>query len=450
MFGTACLSMALFTACENDDALTDPELPPAPVTVEVSSSVDTVTVSWSPATSAESYRVELVGTSTLSRTADVAETSVIFTGADGVQDGEDYETTVYAVNASGETASANTPTVTTDYFPWDEYFETSLHRTGMGKQTFYNQNPNGGFELFTGIPYESLVCRGCHEPGFGGTVQGERGCLSCHETDDPQLGAEVDATLTGACGTCHGRQMAEALKHGISDVHRDAGMDCMACHTLGDVHGDGNEYDSMLEPGAIDARCSDCHSSLSSNIYHTTHQDDIDCSACHIQSVVTCNNCHFETEVEAHKKVAYGQFKNWKFLLNRNGKVNIGNYQSVTYQGKSVVAFGPYYAHTIARDAVKSCTDCHHNPNVTDWYGDGVIDVVTWDATANNANGRNLTHATGIIPVPPNFKEGGMRFDFVDLNEPDGTVWSFLKTGADIYQILYGTPLTQAQMDALR
>jgi hypothetical protein len=430
--------------------VTEPELPPAAVTVEVSTSVDTVTVSWSSATSALSYRVDLVGTSTLTKNAEATATTAQFTGADGVTDGESYTVTVYAINTTGETASSNTPTATADYFPWDEYFETSLHRTGAGKQTFYNEVPNGGFEQYTNIPYQNLVCQGCHEPGFGGTVKGERGCLSCHDTDNPQLGADVDATLTGACGTCHGRQKAEAIKHGISDVHRDAGMDCMSCHTLGDVHGDGNAYVSMLDEGAIDANCGDCHTSVGNNIYHTTHMANIDCTACHTQSVVTCNNCHFETEVEAHKKVAYGQFKNWKFLLNRDGKVAIGNYQSVTYNGRSVVAFGPYYAHTIDRNAVTSCTDCHSNPNVDDWFADGVIDVVVWDETLNNANGRNLTHATGFIPVPPNYKEGGMRFDFVDLDQPDGTIWSFLKTGADIFQILYSTPLTQAQMEAIK
>lgn len=79
-----------------------------------------------------------------------------------------------------------------------------------------------------------------------------------------------------------------------------------------------------------------------------------------------------------------------------------------------------------------------------------MIDLVVWDPTKNDPNGKNLTYQTGVIPVPPNYTEGGLRFDFVTLDQAGGTLWSFVKTGADIYQILYGTPLTQAQMDKLK
>ena len=46
---------------------------------------------------------------------------------------------------------------------------------------------------------------------------------------------------------------------GWTDVHRDMGFGCMSCHTLGDVHGDGNEYDGLQDIGAIDANCETCH-----------------------------------------------------------------------------------------------------------------------------------------------------------------------------------------------
>jgi hypothetical protein len=458
LVAVAWLPVALLTACKNDDPAVEPELPPTGVTVSLSADVDVITVTWTNAATATSYRIELAGGATpLTKTATATETEAVFGEADGVADGTQYTATVYAINDSGETASSNAPAVTTNYFAWDEYYETSLHRTGMGKQTFYNEVPNGGFEQYTGVPYSGLVCQGCHTPGLGyGTVQGERGCASCHEDDSPQLGAQVDASLTGVCGPCHGRQKAEAIAHGFSDVHRDAGMDCMSCHTLEDVHGDGTTYASMLDEGAIDTKCSDCHTSVAGNSYHNMHGETVSCSACHIQSVVTCNNCHFESEIEVHKKIAYGQFKNWKFLLNRDGKVEIGNYQSVTHNGKAVVAFGPFYAHTIAKNAV-SCGDCHGNAAVADWHEDGVIDLVVWDETKGDPNGKNLTYQQGVIPVPPNYFEGGLRFDMVTLDQPGGTIWSYIGTSTDmlaedkfIFQMLYGTPLTQEQMDALK
>jgi hypothetical protein len=43
-----------------------------------------------------------------------------------------------------------------------------------------------------------------------------------------------------------------------------------------------------------------------------------------------------------------------------------------------------------------------------------------------------------------------MRFDFVTLTAVGSGQWEFVKTGADIYQLLYGTPLTQEQMEKLQ
>jgi len=447
------LPVALLAACDNDDPPAEPELPPTAVTVEISANIDTVTVGWTASATALSYRVELAGGSSgITETAGATETSLVLNAGDGIEDGVTYTATVFAINEAGETSSANTPSATTNFFMWDEYYETSLHRTGMGKQTFYNEVPNGGFETYVQVPYEELACRGCHTPGLGfGTVQGERGCLSCHDTDNPTLGAEVpDATLQGVCGVCHSRQKAEALVHGYADVHRDAGMGCMDCHSLEDVHGDGTEYASMLEEGAIDARCSDCHGTPPGNTYHNIHGSAVDCTACHTQSVVTCNNCHIETELETGAKLAYGQFKDWNFLLNRNGKVHTGNYQSVVFEDKTIVAYGPFYAHTIVRNAVSGCGDCHGNAAVDDWFDDGVIDLVVWDESKGDPNGKNLTYQQGIIPIPPNFFEGGLRYDFVTLTAVGSGQWEFVKTGADIYQMLYGTPLTQEQMDKLK
>lgn len=424
-------------ACGDDDGGTQPFPPPGAPTVTASTVADTVFVSWTRADGAITYGVTLTsGSARLKKSTSGLE--VTFTAADGLEDGVVYTVEVFAGNSEGETPATNKPTVETNFFPWDEYFATSLHATGQGKKTFYNVSPNGGFEHYTGIAYETLACKGCHEPASTG------GCLACHDTENPQLGAQVDATAEGVCGNCHGRQKAEVGK-GYGDVHRDAGMGCMDCHTLGDVHGDGTQYASMLEDGAIDAKCSNCHNSVSSNSYHDMHSSTVDCTACHTQSVVTCYNCHFETEVELHTKKAYTQVKDWLFLINRNGKVHTANFQSVTHDGDAMVGMGPFYAHTVSRNARTGCSDCHGNESVTDWFDDDVIDVVVWDGAAGA-----LTFRKGVIPVPPNYASGGMRFDFVDLDQPGGSVWSFLKTGADRIQLLYGTPLTAEQMNKLR
>ena len=319
-----------------------------------------------------------------------------------------------------------------DTVPWAKYYASSLHATA-GMATWYEKS-NGGFEVFTGIPYSDLSCKTCHEPRSTG------GCASCHGTATPVSGAKVDASLTGVCGHCHSRQVAEAAHY--SDVHRDAGMGCMQCHSLEDVMGDGTHYRSMLEHGAIDAKCESCHATLTQNEAHRIHQKNVDCTACHVQSVVSCYNCHFETQVQVDKKVAYGQFRDWVFLVNRNGKVHAANFQSVNYGDHTFVAVAPFYAHTIGKQA-RSCADCHDNAAVREYAQNGVIPVATWDSAAGK-----LTHATGVVPVPPDYQKA-LRFDFVDLDRPGGSKWSFLKSGADGMQMLFAEPLTAEQMKAM-
>lgn len=419
-------------ACEDDG--TGPE--PGAFTASVTQNRDSVIVSWTAASGAEEYRAELqAGSDVLEKTAPSSASRLVFTSVDGLGDDVTYSVHVFAINEDGETAAENAPTILSNFFPWDEYFETSLHVTGQGKRTFYDSVPNRGFARFTGTGYDALTCKNCHTPSLTG------GCAACHATADPVLG---DTVSVSKCATCHGRQNAE-VSQGFSDVHRDAGMRCQDCHSLGDVHGDGTTYASQLDAGAIDVKCENCHTTLADNSYHTVHGSNMECAACHTQSVIACHNCHWETFEEKNVRKAYGQFKNWRFLLNRNGKVAVGNFQSLSYDTSTFVAFAPYYGHTIARNALPDgCETCHGNAAVQDWAADGVIDVVTWDAAQSK-----LVSRTGVIPVPPNFIEGGLRFDFVTLDAPGGTVWSFLKSGADSMHILYATPLSATQMSRL-
>ena len=48
----AWLPVALLTACENDDPVTEPVLPPSGVTVSLSVNVDTISVAWTSAATA--------------------------------------------------------------------------------------------------------------------------------------------------------------------------------------------------------------------------------------------------------------------------------------------------------------------------------------------------------------------------------------------------------------
>jgi hypothetical protein len=163
-----------------------------------------------------------------------------------------------------------------------------------------------------------------------------------------------------ACRTCHGRMNKEAQLQ-LSDVHFDDGMVCSKCHSSDEVHGDGNQYDSMFSPGAMDTKCENCHTELSDNAEHNQHGADFHCDACHLETVITCYNCHFETLLKAHKKKAAGAFKDYIILLNdKNGKVRAGTYQSVVYEDKTFVAFGPYHGHVVTADG-RTCKNCHNS-----------------------------------------------------------------------------------------
>jgi hypothetical protein len=321
---------------------------------------------------------------------------------------------------------------------------TSLHGTARGIEYWY-ESAQGGFESFTQIPYDDLACKECHvEPD---------NCRFCH-SGSSSFGPDRSPPQSDEdCYGCHSRQYAE-LTMGVTDYHRDElGYQCRTCHKASDAHGDGVIYNSMLEPGAIKASCSSslCHQSLPSNIFHDYHggenpiAPDMECAACHAQSVVTCYNCHFEYEVEGSGKLPYALFTGWKLLLRRDCgdagmKIGVGNLLAVTYAGNAFVALAPYHAHTIDRNAVTDCGDCHNNAYVHEYRDTGGIDIVRWDDVSEtlvpNIQGK------GIIPVPPDWR-ASLKFDFVTFREmpPAPPEWVRLTPGAVGTQMLFAQPL---------
>jgi hypothetical protein len=440
----------------------DVDCPGAPdaVTLAAATEADEVTLTWDVSALATSYRAELVGgAADLEEVLAAGATTAVFTALDdGLEDGVTYAATVYAINDEGEAAS-NEESVDTNFFPWDENFPLSLHEKGQGKTTFYDEVPNRGFEVSTGVPYSALACVGCHDSASGLPPVNGRTCDRCHDTVDPQLGDEVDTNWTdGVCIGCHSRQNLER-NLGYSDVHRDMGFECKTCHGNEDVHGDGNEYAGLMDIGAIKAQCENCHND-GTGFTHPAgadpHSGDVACASCHAQSSVTCNNCHFEAQIPP----ATGKFfltppaHNWLWLGNRLKRDDSGetevypvNYQSVEYLNDTFVAFGFYTPHTIGTG--RGCSDCHNNmggtnPAIVQYNADGFIDVAKWDDV-----GKTMTYPTGIVPMPNDYLTS-LKFDFVTTAD-GGTTWSFLKAGADTIQVLefWMTPLSVDQMDAL-
>ncbi|MEW5700770.1 MAG: hypothetical protein AB1792_00885 [Candidatus Zixiibacteriota bacterium] len=340
----------------------------------------------------------------------------------------------------------------------ERIFPSSIHGARPGKATFYSA-PDG-FATLTHIPIDSLVCTHCHAMKYadGTTVDHETyepGCRDCHvDPEAPQANPVADSVCLG----CHGRQGAEQKL--FSDVHRSAGMGCMDCHTAEQMHGDGRQYATFLATGVPTVTCQKCHSTPAANAYHSTHLSKVDCSACHVKSVSSCYNCHFETEVVLEQKRFFAQTPRtgFKMLLNYNGKVHTGTFQTLSYEGKSFVALAPFFGHSITKADI-SCGDCHlqngaGNANLQQYVSSGSITVTEWDATAQGA--ARLVGPTGVIPIPEDWKTV-LKFEFLQYtgqaNDPVGAdnlpLWDHLKSTADGSHMPYGQPLSVSQMGKL-
>ncbi|MCS6816877.1 MAG: cytochrome c3 family protein [Blastocatellia bacterium] len=345
-----------------------------------------------------------------------------------------------AHSSPAQETTSQGPTIT-------ETFATSLHGTRRGKQTWYSKY-NEGFEALTGIPIDQLTCLKCH-PGTRAdgtpidTATYRPDCSDCHVRVGDQVSQET-------CLKCHRRQATEITTFRYTDVHRELGFTCRNCHTKREMHGDGNIYLSWLEPGAMDVSCETCHKTISATTSHNLHRETVDCTACHAQSVISCYNCHFESEVAAGVKRPYGVLRGFTLLVRRqgSGKIYPATIMALTYQGKSFVAIAPYRAHNIVTRG-RSCRECHANAAITEYARTGQITVTRWDERE-----RRLIGPSGVIPVPPDWQRA-LRFDFVDYTgDPratttDPTKWVFLKSGADKMQMLYAKPLTREQIEKL-
>lgn len=311
----------------------------------------------------------------------------------------------------------------------DCIFLSGLHFTANGMAYWYDK-AQGGLETVTGIPYAQLACKNCHV----------KSCDICHKVvaEDKASYSVKEAKSQDKCLTCHARE-ASVMKidkeANTADVHFANGMTCMDCHTAREMHGDGVEYVSMKQKGAMDVSCEECHESLSNIEAHTVHNGKLDCKACHVRQVVSCTNCHFETMVQQGKRVSV-PVSGWTFLMNRDGKVTSANMQTfIMKDNKTFMIFAPQFSHSVYKGA--QCEDCHATDNVKQ-VGKGSIEL-TW---LKDGKMRNVK---GIIPVVD-----GVRYNTAYEDYSNGTWTPILKAEAPKVQYVgFGSPLTQEQMKNL-
>lgn len=310
------------------------------------------------------------------------------------------------------------------------FYKSSLHYYARGMAYWYSKE-NGGIEKLTGIPYDKLSCNQCHA----------KSCDQCHkvEVNGKKAYSLEKAKSMENCLGCHAREKALLgllEKAGLKDVHFSKGLKCMNCHTAREIHGDGKEYVSMREKGAMDTKCENCHKEQKDTISHKIHKDKLDCTACHVRQVIVCANCHMDTMIRSGKRVAI-PLHNWVFLINYHGKVVSGNMQTfVVDKNKTFVLFAPYFSHDVVKEGRK-CEDCHAS-EIVKQINTGKLRL-TWIENGN------LVNLKGVIPIVE-----GVKYENAYMNYVDGKWEPIEKPAQPITQfVAFGEPLTKAQLKKL-
>ncbi|MDD8014264.1 MAG: hypothetical protein PHX45_01115 [Acidobacteriota bacterium] len=312
----------------------------------------------------------------------------------------------------------------------ENFYENSLHYTSRGLEYWYAKE-QGGLERITGIPFSELPCAGCHV----------RSCDTCHKKES---GGKASYSLEPAraqevCQNCHGIESLEKVKKNPEDpgldVHFKQGMKCMDCHTAREIHGDGTPYNSAQDPGAMDAKCENCHNPQSECPSHAAHKGKVDCNACHVRDLTSCCNCHFDTRVKEGKSVSL-PLKNLLSLVNHDNRVTLGTLHTFVYENKTMMTFAPSFPHSVMKEG-RTCEDCHATPLLRD-IREGKFQPVRFE------NGE-LKNVQGIVPVPEGWKWG-----FPFLNFEKGR-WVPIENPAEplVNFAGYSAPLTREQLARL-
>ncbi|MDP8254389.1 MAG: hypothetical protein P9M14_01435 [Candidatus Alcyoniella australis] len=317
------------------------------------------------------------------------------------------------------------------------FFDKSLHATGNGMRYWYEKE--GGFMSLTGIPYDQLDCSNCHV----------KSCDQCHAEKRGENFSYSGAMShqNDTCFACHSREKGTFgmdRNAGCLDVHMAAGFSCSRCHRGEDVHGNGTQYTTMRDQGAVDTDCLDCHSAESTNalpmdstlLSHTVHGDKLDCSACHVQSTFSCNNCHFDTFLRTgSRKGTFIKNKDWLLLVNYEGKVTSGTAMSLVTGDKKFVGYGPYYTHSISRG--RHCESCHANEAVKLLQAGESVPMMSFE------DGK-ATFFKGVVPAVTD----QLEWAFLDK---DGDKWVLLQSDEKplVQWFTYGSEITQDQLKKL-
>jgi hypothetical protein len=304
----------------------------------------------------------------------------------------------------------------------ENFYNKSLHYTNKGIEFIYSKE-QGGLERLTGLSVVQMNClkSKCHVTT----------CDECHkkEIDGKAYYSVAQAKTEQACQRCH------PVEKDDPDIHFSKGMKCMDCHSRREIHGDGIEHKTYMEPGFFDVRCENCHDSLSPSLSHKVHKGKLDCTPCHVRDMITCVNCHIETRLNTSKDTSV-PLNNMFFLVNHDGRVKLANFLSYVYGNKTMITLAPAFPHSIKKEGRK-CTECHNSRIVKD-IKNNTFQPFWWEKDT-------VMNVQGLIPVLED-----MKWNIVYLTRKDGKWMPLEKPEKPLINFSgYCTPLNQTQFDKL-
>ena len=269
-------------------------------------------------------------------------------------------------------------------------------------------------------------------------------CDRCHaKGKPPEVAYSVaEARKNDTCLACHGREKFAAkldADAGVQDVHAKAGLGCVDCHGVADLHGDGTPYASMKCPGAIKASCNFCHgksAAFNPDIRaHKIHAAKLDCAACHVSSTMNCYNCHFSEALRTGQRAGnFIPLRGTLLLVNYRGKVTAGGVQTLVWKGKPFIAYAPQFTHSVTAKG-RGCAECHANEAVKLMMAGKSVPVVGFE------NGK-ATAWKGVVPALPE------RLEWVYLDKKGGQ-WVPIKAKAKEQWAGFATPMREDQLKRL-
>ena len=243
-----------------------------------------------------------------------------------------------------------------------ENFTTSLHYTGAGMKGEYEKYAAAEMGIDMDEYYEEWSCSKCHATT----------CEKCHE------GGHGGEITLDTCDVCHfkkqsatfiGDMPAHKSQGPHADIHYEKGLICIDCHNAEEMHGTGEVHSSQLE--AVTTTCEDCHVNQGMTVKgmevtqyhddvlaHSTHEDTLDCTACHTGWSLTCNNCHLDT-----RKGTEPVSDEFYLGVASDGKIKPFIKMESTYDNTTHMGYGEWFSHTVT-DKAKDCAFCHENPEV--------------------------------------------------------------------------------------